>query len=593
MPGDGLPFCLKISGPDGQLREVVLADGETTIGRDPSSGIVLSGRGVSRRHAKLVCREDQLTLVDLGSTYGTRVNDVPTLRRQLAVDDVITVGVHEARVLHIAGAGSQPRVVVGAGQAVRGEGDAPSFYAEERTLDPVRRSDTGARRDGSEASADLDQDVHKRQTVRLDAAAVQFVLDNPDEQGHAVEVLQRRDSDLTEAIARIESARYKLERGPSTAAPGADYDALLLMCRVSDLLAKAADFDGFVADIADLVMDEVRAETVVVLFRNENGQLEPQTIRHRGALDPGEVPVSGGVIDLVLHKQAPVISSDAASDDRIAAGHSLALYNVRSVAAAPLMLRGELRGVLYLNRSGPIPFNKPEADLVAAIASLLASGIERAELKQHVLAEQQRRRQLERFHPPEVVDQMFADHRGEVDGLREHEVTALVCDVKGFAALVGDVPPREMARVLQELYELLYEKVFGNGGSLVRLHDAWALALFGIHDSADRDAVWAVEAALALCREFAALATLWPRSNSFALRCALDTGPVVAGVVGSSDRLEHTALGVPIATTSELVRGSEVTCVLLTEQTWAALPPGRYRADLVAVRGQRVHRMKL
>jgi adenylate cyclase len=303
----------------------------------------------------------------------------------------------------------------------------------------------------------------------------------------------------------------------------ADYQALLLMYKVSELLAGAADLDSFINSVADLVMEQVRADTVVVLSRSADGDVQPRVIRHRGALDPGEVPISRSIIEMVIRSRAPVISADALNDERIKAGQSLALYNIKAVLAAPLLLENDVRGVLYLNRSGPVPFTKADGELVAALAALLASSMERAELKERIIAEKQRRTQLERFHPPEVVDKLFAATDG-LYGVEEHRVTALVCDMLGFEELTGSgAPPDFLAQVLTQYYELVYEKIFGNGGTLVKLHDGWALALFGMHGSVDRDAMWAIQAGRELCEEFSGLAQIWPEQANLSLRCALDS----------------------------------------------------------------------
>src|SRR3954453_1238286 len=54
----------------------------TLIGRAPSCGIKLDERSVSRRHARIVRRDDVYYLEDLGSTAGTLLNDVRLARAQ-------------------------------------------------------------------------------------------------------------------------------------------------------------------------------------------------------------------------------------------------------------------------------------------------------------------------------------------------------------------------------------------------------------------------------------------------------------------------------------------------------------------------------
>lgn len=542
-------FVLIVKGPGDKVREHQLAEGETRLGRDPANTLVLDGRGVSRRHAKLVLKNDRLVLTDLGSTYGTRVNEVITVQRELHDGDTVTVGMHYLMVkvvrdeLH---RGPEPEL------------DGDSFEGED------------------EVTQAPPLDIHRRKTIQMNRNAIQFILDNPDEDGRAVTVLEgKEDSSLMRAVQRLGAAADFGAALDTQPGKNADYQALLLMFKVSELLAAATDLEEFVEPVADLVSESVKATTVVLLMLGEDGELVPTVIRHKGTLKKGEIPVSRGIVDRVLKEKLAVMSNDVSHDSRLQPGKSVMLYNIFAVMAFPLFVRGEVRGLLYMSRSLAQPFTVADGDLVAALASLVASGIERAELRERIVDEKQQRKALERFHPPEVVDQLTRSGVGE-SSFQEHRATVLVCDLWGFSTLVGRVEPLKLANVLHEYYEMLYEKVFANGGSLVKLHDGWALALFGTPHSPDRDAVWAVESARMLCREFASMAALWPGSEALSLRCALDSGTVVAGVVGSLERLEYAAIGTPISTAAMLVQHAPGTSVLFTDRTWAELPRRRY-----------------
>lgn len=81
-------------------RSAVLAPGETfaleggmTIGRSPSSGVLVDDEFVSHMHARVMRRGEFYFISDLGSTNGTVVNGRPvTEDRQLRVRDEIQVG---------------------------------------------------------------------------------------------------------------------------------------------------------------------------------------------------------------------------------------------------------------------------------------------------------------------------------------------------------------------------------------------------------------------------------------------------------------------------------------------------------------------
>lgn len=68
-------------------------DQDKIIGRDPSVDIVLQGGHISRRHAELSIRDNQLWLKDLNSANGTFVNDRRITEQQLQQNDELQIDV--------------------------------------------------------------------------------------------------------------------------------------------------------------------------------------------------------------------------------------------------------------------------------------------------------------------------------------------------------------------------------------------------------------------------------------------------------------------------------------------------------------------
>lgn len=76
--------------PDGS--EFPLTSSVAKLGRHPDSSIVLSDPNASRHHAEIQPDGDGFTIVDLGSTNGSRVNGEPISRYRLTDRDEISVG---------------------------------------------------------------------------------------------------------------------------------------------------------------------------------------------------------------------------------------------------------------------------------------------------------------------------------------------------------------------------------------------------------------------------------------------------------------------------------------------------------------------
>ena len=85
----GLPAASIVTS-DGE--RVVLGPEPVTIGRLPESTIVINDPNASRRHAEVRRVGNDVVVVDLNSTNGTRVNGATVSERMLADGDQIVIG---------------------------------------------------------------------------------------------------------------------------------------------------------------------------------------------------------------------------------------------------------------------------------------------------------------------------------------------------------------------------------------------------------------------------------------------------------------------------------------------------------------------
>jgi len=86
------PACLEIIGFGGENKVIELGEEEVIIGRTPECGICLSIENVSRRHARVIFRNEEYFVEDLGSTNGTYVNGIKTVKCVLRNSDQINIG---------------------------------------------------------------------------------------------------------------------------------------------------------------------------------------------------------------------------------------------------------------------------------------------------------------------------------------------------------------------------------------------------------------------------------------------------------------------------------------------------------------------
>ena len=79
--------------PDEEPMKVSFDDqAEITVGRAPDNDLVVNHESISGHHAKLVLEGDAYSLVDLGSTNGTKIDGIATTSGPLSNGSQITFG---------------------------------------------------------------------------------------------------------------------------------------------------------------------------------------------------------------------------------------------------------------------------------------------------------------------------------------------------------------------------------------------------------------------------------------------------------------------------------------------------------------------
>jgi class 3 adenylate cyclase len=124
--------------------------------------------------------------------------------------------------------------------------------------------------------------------------------------------------------------------------------------------------------------------------------------------------------------------------------------------------------------------------------------------------------------------------------------------------------PESARRSMDRLFALLREAVFEHGGRVVKYTGDGLMAVFGIPEVAEDDAVRAVRCAAAMQSSFAALAgeIKHERGTSVALRVGVNTGEVV--VPEATDDVVGDAVNVA----NRLEHAAEESGVLVGEETW-------------------------
>jgi adenylate cyclase len=180
-------------------------------------------------------------------------------------------------------------------------------------------------------------------------------------------------------------------------------------------------------------------------------------------------------------------------------------------------------------------------------------------------AERQMVMQLFAQHVSSAVAETIWQERDrfmESGRLASHRVTATVLftDIKGFTTISESMDPQSLMEWLNVYMDHMAEVIIRHNGTINKYIGDAIMALFGVplyrtrEEDIAKDAQNAVECALDMGAELERLNANWTAQNlpNIGMRVGIYTGPLVAGSLGSSQRLEYTVIGDTVNTASRL-----------------------------------------
>jgi adenylate cyclase len=347
-------------------------------------------------------------------------------------------------------------------------------------------------------------------------------------------------------------------------------------------LSSSLDLDVVLQKVMDRVITLMKASRgFIVLVDPADGSLSVQIAR--GESDPEKARQFLGsrtVIEQVVKSGQAVVSTDASLDDRFKGQQSVILQNLRSIIAVPLVTKGKVIGAVYVdNPFRASIFEETDKEFLQAISDLAAMAIDNA--RQYERSEFLR--QLFEAHVNKQVTDYVLARSGRdlrfIPGERR-EVTMLNSDIAGFSSLSQRMDAEELVRFLNDYFQRMIRVVLDYGGNIDKFQGDGMLVVFGAPNPMEDHAERALLAALAMMREIDRFnrEQLGDGRPPIAVGMGLDTGEVVAGHVGSDDRMEFTLIGVPVNNSAYLskVRPARV---LMSETTRSRLPDGIEVAD--------------
>lgn len=169
----------------------------------------------------------------------------------------------------------------------------------------------------------------------------------------------------------------------------------------------------------------------------------------------------------------------------------------------------------------------------------------------------------------EVASQMIS---GQIRlGGEIRSCSVIFCDIRGFTSLTENMPPAEVIAMLNEHMTALNRVVHKHHGVVDKFVGDLIMAIFGAPMSYGNDALNAARCALEMLQVRAELNEI--STLRIEMGIGLATGEMLAGCMGSADRLNYTVLGERVNLASRLCSSAGRMELLIDRNTYDALPP--------------------
>jgi adenylate cyclase len=503
----------------GQSRDVPLTKDTISIGRTPENDIELKDSLISRKHTSIVKKGEKYVVYDLGSSNGTFVNRERIEMKPLDNGDIIRVG------------------------------DSEIHYLEENPTRPVpAKPVTGAREERKPTEIPGSQQIVK----------------------HVDEIAESFSFDITGALSKGLSLRDI--RGEAVGEKAAKESKMFfILFQVGKALSTAGTLDDMLHTATKLIFEVVNAERSVILLKDPvTGELSTRQAynRTRGIVDGKDIMISRTISSQVMNDKVSIITSDALQDPRFMAGLSIVQYNIRSALCVPLWEADRVYGAVYLdNLAKSYAFTKDDLELMTAIANLIAIRIKQEEIAVKLRREETLRANLSKYHSPDHV-KLLMERGGEV-GLEvaEREVTVAFIDVVESTQMAEAHNPAQVASLLNEFFQMATNAIFEHNGHVNNFIGDEVMAIFNAPLDMPDHAAQAVRACASFLKQLATFNETHPEKK-FKVRCAINTGPVVAGNVGAAAHIKYTVLGDTVNVAARLSKTPQVNSIVVGEQTY-------------------------
>jgi len=243
--------------------------------------------------------------------------------------------------------------------------------------------------------------------------------------------------------------------------------------------------------------------------------------------------------------------------------------NMRCILAVPMLREGDPVGGIVVWRSIAELFPDKQIELLQTFADQAMLAIEGVRLFREINRQLAIIREVFGKYVPENVVEAIVSGKGNLKPIQT-TATVLYTDLEAFTSIVEEMPPVQVVQMLNEYFHAVIEPINKYGGVVNQFQGDAMLVTYNVPVEDPRHADEAVMTAREIQevmknRTFAGV--------SLNTRIGINTGTVIAGNVGSGDRINYTVHGdaVNLAARLEQLNKDYCTLVLVSGSTVSLL----------------------
>lgn len=177
-----------------------------------------------------------------------------------------------------------------------------------------------------------------------------------------------------------------------------------------------------------------------------------------------------------------------------------------------------------------------------------------------------------RYVNPTVVDELVADPEKLRLGGERKELTVFFSDIEQFTTISEKLPPEQLVGILNEYLTAMTAIIFAANGTLDKYEGDAIVAFWGAPIAQPDHALRACKTALAMQATLRDMRGRWLKEGKphLSVRIGLNTGDMIVGNMGGTDRFDYTVIGDSVNLGSRLESANKQykTNIMISERTY-------------------------